>query len=411
MNNDYDLLIIGGGAAGFFAAARCGEGDPSLRVAILERGKRVLEKVRVSGGGRCNVTHSCFDPRELIEFYPRGGRELLGPFHHWGPAETIDWFEARGVTLKTESDGRMFPMSDDSETIIACLQEAIEKVETEVILGTVVEGIERMDGGYLIRSKDGKRYAARSVLVASGGLREGALMTALKYLGHRIERLAPSLFTFHVKDQRIDGLAGLSVAKVSVSVAGQKLETSGPILVTHWGVSGPAVLKLSSWGARWMQEESYRFDIVINWLGGKKLDVVEEELARQRQSRARRSVVADCPYSLPRRLWERLVEGAGIGDKTTWAQLSSSSRRQLASELVAGRFQVSGKSMNKDEFVTCGGVSLRDVDFRSMQSKRSPGLYFAGEVLDLDALTGGFNFQAAWTTATLAARSIGQSVA
>ncbi len=404
----YDAIIVGGGAAGFFAAVTCAERRPGARVLILERSSQVLSKVRVSGGGRCNVTHACFDPRDLIGYYPRGGKELLGPFHTWSPVETMEWFEGNGVALKEEEDGRVFPVSDDSRSIVDCLRHEAKRHGVEIQTSVGVKSISTTQVGFELQTNTSRGFRARSLLLATGGLKRGGLTDQIRALGHRIEPLAPSLFTFHLKDARLKDLAGLAVPSVLVEVEGGDLKADGPLLVTHWGVSGPAVLKLSSWGARRMQERGYRFAIRMNWTGESQIQKVSEELDSMRRSSSRKLVKSTPLWSIPRRLWERLVAAAGIRQKENWARVSSAQLRALTIELTAGRFEVIGKSMNKEEFVTCGGVCLSEVQFKNMESKLVTGLYFAGEILDIDALTGGFNFQAAWTTGFLAGRSIAQ---
>ncbi|MDA7510673.1 NAD(P)/FAD-dependent oxidoreductase [Verrucomicrobia bacterium] len=406
-DRSFDVIIVGGGAAGFFAAATCAELAPSLRIVILERSPRVLSKVKVSGGGRCNVTHACFDPSVLVDFYPRGNRELLGPFYSWAPADTVDWFERRGVSLKEEADGRMFPVSDDSQTIVDCLEGSIREGGVEVRTGSAVEQIHRCEEGFRVfLGKGESTMSGTRILLATGGLREGKFTEGLRQLGHQIEVLAPALFTFHIDDSRLKGLEGLSVENVSASVEGASLRTSGPILVTHWGVSGPVVLKLSSVGARWMQQAAYQFDLSVNWTGSEDKGSVIGHLESLRSSNSKKRVWGWPQFGVPRRLWERLVVAAAIPKDLIWSQISSRKIQLLADELTHCRFSVKGKSMNKEEFVTCGGVRLSEVHFKTMESKKVPGLYFAGETLDVDALTGGFNFQAAWTTGYLAGRAM-----
>lgn len=404
----FDVVIVGGGAAGFFAAAAALQREPHLRLVILERGGVVLSKVRVSGGGRCNVTHACFDPHELVERYPRGQRELLGPFYQWSPSDTMAWFEERGVRLKTETDGRVFPVSDDSGSIIDCLKKVVQEARGEIWTRCSVDHIEVADDGFGVTLAKNQRLMGRCLLLASGGLREGKLANTVRGLGHTIESLAPALFSFHIADERLAGLAGLSVPSVTISVPGTKWRSQGPLLVTHWGMSGPSVLKLSSWGARWMREVDYRFDVIINWAGGEDPRSLRSQLLSQRQAVARRRVIGTPLFGLPKRIWERFVQAAGIQDDLCWAQLSYAAADALAKGVGECRFPVSGKSMNKEEFVTCGGVRLAEVQFKTMESRRIPGLFFAGEILDIDALTGGYNFQAAWTTGYLAGQSMAE---
>lgn len=402
-----DIAIIGGGAAGFFAAITAAEADPKARVTILERGQAVLQKVRISGGGRCNVTHACFDARELVRYYPRGSRELLSPFLQFGPTETVAWFARRGVRLKTEADGRMFPTTDNSQTIVECLWDAAKHAGVQVRMGTRVERLEPVNGYWQVHLAREAPLRANRVLVA-GGSSEG-LWSMLGALGLAIVPPVPSLFTFNVKDARLRELAGVSVPDAGVSVVGTKLSARGPLLVTHWGLSGPAVLRLSAWGARALHERKYDFEIRVNWLGDKPLADLADTLHHIKQEQGRKQVSAHAQFGLPARLWERLVEAAGIGHALRWADVGKPALQRLASELGAGGFAVRGKSTFKEEFVTAGGLDLREVNFKTFESKHFPGLYFAGEILDIDAVTGGFNFQAAWTGGWIAGNAMIQS--
>ncbi len=393
-----DFLVIGGGAAGFFAAIRAAEANPGTKVIILEKGREVLQKVKVSGGGRCNVTHACFDAKELVKHYPRGGKALHGPFSRFQPGDTIGWFEQRGVRLKIEEDGRMFPVTDNSMTIVNCLLQAASKAGVEVRTGenaTHFAKQENENGGWIVATQSGHQYQASSLMIATGS--SPRIWELLKELGHAIVPPVPSLFTFNIKDKRIEGLMGLSVPSAMVKVVGEKLAATGPLLITHWGMSGPGILRLSAWGARILAEKSYRFDIEVSWLNYATEEMVEE-LNEAKLEHAKKLVAAQCPFpSLPRRLWESLVAAAGIAPDLRWADLGKEKLRKLATELGAGRYLVTGKSTFKEEFVTSGGVELDEVNFKTFESKLHPGLYFAGEVLDIDAITGGFNFQAAWT--------------
>jgi len=402
------VIVAGGGAAGFFAAIACAEANPAAEVLLLEATSNPLAKVRVSGGGRCNVTHACFEPRELVKRYPRGGRELLGAFSRWQPRDTIAWFEARGVKLKTEGDGRMFPETDSSATIIECFLRAAGAAGVQIRTGCGVKDVQPVldGGGFAVTLASGETVTADRLLIATGGGRaEGGLALAKK-LGHTIESPVPSLFTFHIDDPRLKDLAGLSVENAAVSVVPAKLREQGPLLVTHWGLSGPAVLKLSAWGARVLHEMDYKFTLSVNWLGGRTLDAARGELAAARAANPRKQVGTWNPLALPQRLWERLVAAAGVAPTAVWTSVSNQLLGNIAMQAVAGEFVVSGKSMNKEEFVTCGGVRLGEVDFKTMQSRVCPGLFFAGEVLDVDGVTGGFNFQAAWTTGWLAGQAM-----
>jgi predicted Rossmann fold flavoprotein len=401
-----DLVVIGGGAAGFFGAIAAAEASPGARIVLLEATAYTLSKVRISGGGRCNATHACFEPRELSRKYPRGGRELVGPFTRFGPRETIAWFAARGVELKTEEDGRMFPVTDDSATITQCLLGAAQAAHVDLRLRCPAREIVPLPGGgFEVRTGAGP-IETRRVLIATGGGRGAGGYALAEGLGHTIAPPVPSLFTFHIDDARLKGLEGLSVPEAATSVAEErKLQETGPVLVTHWGLSGPGILKLSAWGARALADRDYRFTLTVNWLGARRPADAQTALAAERERHPKRQLATANPFGLPGRLWERLVGASGLTPESLWAGASNSRLQTLAENLCAARFQVSGKSLNKEEFVTCGGVSLKEVDFATLESRNVPGLHFAGEVLDIDGVTGGFNFQAAWTTAWHAGRS------
>ncbi len=408
--SDFDILIVGGGAAGFFGAIRAAEAAPHLRIAILERGGNVLEKVRISGGGRCNLTHACFDPAELVQFYPRGSKELRGPFHQFACGDTLAWYDERGVSTKIEPDGRIFPTSDSSQTVIDCLMDAARGLGVQILPR---QRVERLDppadartGQWMIRTKH-QRFTARRLLITTGS--NPAVWKELERLGHRIVRPVPSLFTFNIDDQRLHELAGISLPWVQIGYLGDRLQAEGPLLITHWGLSGPAVLRLSAWGARTLHETGYRFRIALNWIN-QPTDRAITELDAYGAPHPKRRIAAHPLFDLPQRLWQRLLQAVDIDPKLQWAQLPKATKRALARELTGGIFQVSGKSTFKEEFVTAGGVDLREVDFRRFQSKRYPTLFFAGEVLDIDAITGGFNFQAAWTGGWIAGDAIVQGV-
>ena len=395
--------VIGGGAAGYFAAITCAENNPHADVAVLEATHDPLDKVRISGGGRCNVTHHCFDPKVLIQGYPRGGRELLGPFNRFQPHDTVAWFEHRGVPLKAEEDGRMFPQTDNSSTIVDCLQHAANKAGVALRLGWKVVGISRKGDSFELESNSRQKEKFDRVLIAGGNARAGHELAAS--LGHTIVPCVPSLFTFKVKDVRLEGLAGLSIPDVALRLtagSGPPLEQRGPVLITHWGLSGPAVLKLSAWGARPLFENRYRATLAVSLSPDYNELSLLEEFRRRKDSHARRKVTSDNFITIPKRLWQRLAESAGVGKDVTWAHFDREASQRFARQLVAGEYQITGKGIFKDEFVTCGGVSLKEVDFRTMQSNICPGLYFAGEVLDIDGITGGYNFQSAWTTGWIA---------
>ena len=407
-SSSWDVIIAGGGPAGFFAAIRCAEMNPSLRVLIIEKSSQTLSKVIVSGGGRCNVTHACFDPAQLVTYYPRGGMALSGPFTRFQPQDTVQWFTSRGVPLKTEADGRMFPTTDSSETVANCLREAAKKAGVMVMLGTKLLGVEKSPkGGFRlnVRNEAQESFLKTNHLVIATGS-DSQTRAIVQSLGHTVEEPVPSLFTFNVRDPRIDGLAGVAVENVTVTMG--NLTQRGPLLITHWGLSGPAVLRLSAWGARQLFETNYRSTLTVNWLGDFGLERTLEVLQRHKNwhENARRKVGAQSAFTqIPIRLWKQLTHF--IGEKN-WGDVSKSELRRLANELVAGEFTIDGKGQFKEEFVTCGGVRLDKVDFKTMQSRRVDGLFFAGETLDIDGVTGGFNFQSAWTTGWLAGTALGQ---
>ena len=404
------IVVAGGGAAGFFGAIACAESLADAEVILLEKSPELLAKVTISGGGRCNVTHACFDPAKLVTFYPRGSRELLGAFHRWQPRDTVTWFESRGAKLKTEDDGRMFPVTNKSTTITDCLIRSAKEAGVDIRVRTGLVSASRLEGrtGFLINLSNHKQIECDRLLLATGGNQNSASFAIAESLGHTIEPLVPSLFTFHVEDPILKGLEGLSVPDGEVRVTGTKLVQRGPVLITHWGLSGPAILKLSAWGARVLHDANYDFTLNVNWLGGYQHDRVQGELVKTKQGNSRHVISAHPLFGLPRRLWERLTAAAGIGADTQWASISNAAIQSLRDHLVACTFHVRGKSMFKEEFVTCGGVRLKEVDFRTMESKKCPGLHFAGEVLDIDGVTGGFNLQAAWTTGWIAGKSMGQ---
>ncbi len=400
-------MVVGGGAAGFFAAIACAEQLGARgEVVLYEATAHPLAKVRVSGGGRCNVTHACFEPRELVKKYPRGGRELIGAFHRWQPRDMIAWLAERGVETKTEEDGRMFPITDNSATIVECLQGAAEKAGVRVITSMGVRTAERAGAGFWVTLTDGSGQRCDRLLLATGGNRSSAGFTIAEKFGHTIEPLLPSLFTFHLDDARLIGLSGVSVENATVSVPGTKLRTDGPMLITHWGLSGPAILKLSAWGARELAARNYEFVIALNWTGTHTRDTLVRELTAVREKNPKKQITTWSPLAMPQRLWERLVVSAGIAATTPWAQIGNAALGTLATQLTAAEMKVVGKSTFKEEFVTCGGVRLGEVDFRTMESRLCPGLHFAGEVLDIDGVTGGFNFQSAWTTGWIAGQAM-----
>jgi predicted Rossmann fold flavoprotein len=405
---ELDLAVIGGGAAGFFTALRYAEMTAGKRIAIFEKGGDVLQKVRISGGGRCNVTHACFDPGELAKHYPRGSKELLAAFHRWQPSDTVEWFRRQGVTLKVEPDGRMFPDTDSSETIVGCFLDRARDLGIPVHRKRGLLGIEpREGGGFLLRFESGTDpVAARVVCLATGSLKGSPLLESLRRLEQKIVPLVPSLFAFNVTDPRVADLAGVSHPRVAVRLEGSKAWQHGPLLITHRGVSGPAILRLSAWEARAMAELGHHFPFFIDWLPELSPDALCERFAGNRRTQGAKRVRNTPIPPISRRLWERIVACAGIDDQAVWGQLAKPETRRLSDALKSARFEATGKTTNKDEFVTAGGIERKTVDFRRMESRVTPGLYFAGECLDLDGITGGFNFQAAWTTAHIAATAM-----
>ena len=420
----FDLIIVGGGAAGFYAAIHIAGQAPELNIAIFERGKTVLSKVKVSGGGRCNVTHGEFSPKELTANYPRGERELLGPFHKHAPMDVMAFFESRGVPLKVEEDGRVFPKSDSSQSIIDCFLGEAERLGVRVLRNSSVKEFKKTQAGWELTTMN-KEYHCKKLLLATGS--NPKIWQQLEAMGHTIVPPLPSLFTFHIDDDRLKGIQGISTwAEVEVppkKLFAQRedlnlrsqhtgeplLRAEGPVLVTHWGLSGPAILRLSAWGARLLADHKYNFRIQINWCPDYSRGSMEAYLREIKETEAKKTVLRSLVVELPSRLWVRLVTAAGIQPEDRWAELSREKLQNLAKELTASSFKVDGKSPFKEEFVTAGGVALKEINFKTMESKLHPGLYFAGEVIDVDAITGGFNFQNAWTGAYLAAQHISTS--
>lgn len=389
-----NIVVLGGGAAGFFGAINAANNHPEAKVFLLERTATLLAKVRISGGGRCNVTHACFDPAELVKNYPRGGKALLGPFHRFQPKDTIAWFEARGVELKIEEDGRMFPITDSSQTIIDCFMQAAKEAGVEVRLNQKVDTVEKREGKFYLAGIE-----ADALLMATGSLPKGHAIA--HSLGHTLVPSVPSLFTFNIPNFPLEELAGISVDPAVVHVGGKKQQ--GPLLITHWGFSGPAALKLSAWEARLLHACDYQTTLTVNWLPAEKN--LQERLTSHKNQNGSQTL-ARAPVPLPRNLWKKLLELHLFDPEKRWCDLPNKELFRLATLLQADPYTVSGKTTYKQEFVTCGGIPLDEVNFKTMESKKCPGLYFAGEVLDIDGITGGFNFQSAWTTSWIAAQSI-----
>ncbi|WP_245890634.1 NAD(P)/FAD-dependent oxidoreductase [Nonlabens xylanidelens] len=398
-NNNYSTIIIGGGAAGFFTAINLAEQSQNHKIAILERGKDVLQKVRISGGGRCNVTHAQFEPKPLSRNYPRGEKELLGPFHSFMTGDTIAWFEERGVELKIEEDGRMFPISNSSQTIIDCFISLARKHKIDILTSQNVASIEKTENWKLKTKTD--TFTSNNLVVAAGS--SPKVWQMMSKLDHTIVNAVPSLFTFNIVDKQITELAGVAI-EASVTIPSLNLESQGPLLITHWGFSGPAILKMSAWGARKLHETDYKFDLVINWLNYVSHQECIESLFERRKN-SKKQVGNEWLFDLPKRLWKHLVNSISLTEKN-WADCSNVDLENLTILLTASSFSINGKSTFKDEFVTAGGVDLKEINFKSFSSKKQENLYLAGEILNIDAITGGFNFQNAWTGGWMIARAI-----
>ncbi|SMO66505.1 NAD(P)/FAD-dependent oxidoreductase [Fodinibius sediminis] len=404
---DHTLAVVGGGAAGFFTAVNAARLHPDLNVIILERSREVLSKVRISGGGRCNVTHHCFDPQVLSQAYPRGQKELRWAFEQFQPRDTVSWFQERDVDLKTEEDGRMFPVTDDSATIIGCLKEEARKYGVQIRTKTKVEDLSPEAGHrYEVIIRNEPSIMADAVIVATGGSNRSRTYDWLRSIGHGVVEPVPSLFTFNFRKKVFKDLAGISVEEVSVAIEGTSFEHEGPLLLTHWGVSGPAVLKTSAWAARYLYDEEYRFAIRINWVHPRNEQQTREVLNNLRKDNAPKLADKQDRLPIPHRLWKRFLERAEISLQTRWAEVSNRQLHQLTRELTGGRYPIQGKTTYKEEFVTSGGIPLKEVNMGTMESKICPNLYFAGEVLNIDGITGGYNFQSAWTTGWIAARHL-----
>ncbi|NET52171.1 MAG: NAD(P)/FAD-dependent oxidoreductase [Merismopedia sp. SIO2A8] len=442
------VVVVGGGAAGVFGAIACAEANPSARITVLEAGRSPLSKVKISGGGRCNVTHACFAANELVTYYPRGHRALRGAFQRFQPENTVEWFFQRGVPLKTEGDGRMFPTTDDSQTIIDCLLKTASQYHIDIRTRTPVASVERVldssptvsatsatrasltfsehpaSPDYLVspkqlasseqlfrvKLKSGKTLRCDRLLLATGSHPSGQRMA--QTLGHTIETPVPSLFTFTIADTHLRSLAGVAIDPVQVRlvVEGCKpLEQEGALLITHWGMSGPAILKLSAWGARMLYGCGYRAILRVNWLPSLNHEALRQQLQSVKQHWARKAIATASPFSMPRRFWRYILHRAAIDQQIRWADLSKVQLHRLTQTLLQDQYDIAGKGVFKDEFVTCGGVRLKEINFKTMESRHCPGLFLAGEILDVDGVTGGFNFQSAWTTGWLAGQALAAS--
>jgi predicted Rossmann fold flavoprotein len=397
------IVVIGGGAAGFFAAIQAASANKNAEVVLLEKTSKLLQKVRVSGGGRCNVTNACSDMKQLSAAYPRGEKQLKSAFSRFTTTDTVNWFQDRKVKLKTEADGRMFPISDDSQTIIDCLEKEAKKLKIDIRLESEVKKIiPSYTGGFELALANGDRISCNKLIVAAGGSPKSEGMQWLKELGHDIIDPVPSLFTFNIPNEALNELTGISVNPTKVKIADTKFEFNGPVLITHWGLSGPAVLKLSAFAARYLAEKEYNFSVQLNWLNDKKDEACRNELMNVKAANPHKQVNNHFPFKLPARLLSHLFTKSGIDETSRWADVSKIDIQQLVQNLIYDTYDVQGKTTFKEEFVTCGGISLNDIEFKNMQSKRCKNLYFAGEILDIDGITGGFNFQAAWTTGFIA---------
>jgi predicted Rossmann fold flavoprotein len=398
------VAIIGGGAAGFFAAISCKQHHKDAEVTIFEKGYKLLSKVKVSGGGRCNVTHACFNVPQLAKHYPRGEKFLKKAFSQFDTTNTVEWFETKGIELKTEVDGRMFPITDNSQTIINCLTQQASDTGVSLEMQNAVLFIDRVENGFNLSLKDETHVFVNKIIVATGGSPKLEGFEWLKELGHTIESPVPSLFTFNMPEETIKSLMGVVVENATVRVQGTKLKQSGPLLITHWGMSGPAILKTSAWGARVLSEMAYDFKIQINWLGEASEAEVRTVIEENQNNHHKRMVANKNAFGLPARLWEFLLQKNELRDNITWGEIGQKGINKLANTLLNDIYAVNGKTTFKEEFVTCGGVSLSEISNATMESKVISGLYFAGEVMDIDGITGGFNFQAAWTTGFIAGK-------
>jgi predicted Rossmann fold flavoprotein len=404
--NKKQLVVIGGGAAGFFCAVNAARMNPALEVIIIEKTNKLLSKVKVSGGGRCNVTHACFSIAEMIKKYPRGADFLKKAFHHFFTTDTIKWFKERGVELKTEADGRMFPATNSSQTIIDTLVKEANKYGVQILMNAEVKELAKEQSQFKIKLANNRILNADFICIASGGYPKSTQFDWIKNCGHIIEAPVPSLFTFNMPGNAITSLMGITVDNVAVKIAGTKFLEQGPLLITHWGMSGPAILKLSAWGARDLKTKNYEFKITVNWIPEFNENTLREKMQQFRFSMASQKISNRNPFNLPTRLWEYLMNQSDIAVDTRWADLPAKEQNKLIKNLCVQEFEIKGKTTFKEEFVTSGGIQLNEIDYNTMQSKKMPGLFFAGEVINVDAVTGGFNFQNAWTTGWIAAKAV-----
>jgi predicted Rossmann fold flavoprotein len=408
MSSKKRLIVIGGGAAGFFCAVNAARMNPALEVILVEKSSKLLSKVKVSGGGRCNVTHSCFDIVEMSKKYPRGGNFVKKAFHQFFTTGTIEWFEERGVKLKAEADGRMFPVTNSSQSIIDCLLKEVNIYGVEIRMNAEVKKVNVQQSIFNVQFSSGKELDADYLCIASGGYPKSSMFDWLRELGHTIEEPIPSLFTFNMPNHPITKLMGVSTENARVKIVRTKLEQEGPLLITHWGLSGPAILKLSAWGARELKDRNWGFGISVNWLADFKEQELREKFQELRFSNATQKVIGKNVFGLPNRLWEFLAEQSGVKAEMRWADLPATVQNKFIKNINACEFAVKGKTTFKEEFVTAGGVKLNEIDVNAMMSKKITNLFFAGEILDVDGVTGGFNFQHAWTSGYVAAKKIAE---
>ncbi len=411
MSSSKKLVVIGGGAAGFFCAVNAARLNPGLKVVIIEKTNKILSKVKVSGGGRCNITHACFDITEMSKNYPRGSNFVKKAFHQFFTTDTIQWFEDRGVKLKTEEDGRIFPVTDSSQTIIDCLLKEVNKYSVEIMMNAEVKSVVYKDNCFELRlsgfaSQSHRLLTTDYLCIACGGYPKSSMFEWIKELGHSVEIPVPSLFTFNIPGHPITKLMGITVENVRVKIVSSKLEQTGPLLITHWGLSGPAILKLSAWGAKELSTMNYEFKILINWLPVFNEQQLAEKFQSLRFELASQKIVNKNPFGLPQRLWEYLLDRSGVNNEKRWADIPAREQNKFIRNLCACEFDVKGKTTFKEEFVTAGGLKLNEIDHNSLMSKKVPNLFFAGEIMDVDGVTGGFNFQHAWTSGYIAAKTI-----